>query len=224
MENKTKNSHLGTGQIQKILDETNLNVKMDQVEELLKNNEIEFPFKGDMYRVQKPTFGQKKETYKRRNKVMIDMYNDGTYMLQKDLIKMLKDKRGIDIEEMDRKYFLLVQQKEQKQGELGKLMEEKADKKQLEVFNDEITKIEREMNILSLEKAHLLEFSIEHQAETEIYLYLAYLLTEKKIEESGKEVQWVKVWNSYDDFLNSYEELIDVASYYATIVSQNEIR
>lgn len=216
--------NLNNNILQELLDKTKTNIKLDQIEQMLNSNVLEFVHKGEKYRVKKPTFGQKKETYMRRNKILLDLTKDGTYMFEKDLRLMLKEKRGIDIDEIDNKFLTLQKQKEDKKSELGKLLEEKADEKTLTLYRDEVLKIESQQQLLSFEKAQYLEPSIENQVETEIYLYLAYLLTEKAIEESGEEVKWVKVWETYDDFLNSYEELIDKASYYATIVSQNEIR
>lgn len=211
-------------QLEQILDQTKLNIQLDQVERLLKNNILTFDHDGEKYRVKKPTFGQKKETYNRRNKMLLEYMRDSQYMYEKDLRVVLKETRNIDIDEIDNQYLTLQQKKEDAQLELGKLLDQKADEKKLNIYREEISKIEQKQQLLSFEKAQYLEMSIENQVETEIYLYLAYLLTERLVEESGKEEQWVKVWKTYDDFLNSYEELIDKASYYATIVSQNEIR
>ena len=49
------------------------------------------------------------------------------------------------------------------------------------------------------------------------------IITEKKIEESGKEIQWVKAFDSYDDYINRDEAFINQVTFYASLIIRNEV-
>lgn len=204
------------------------------MEELLKKNEYEFDYKGIKYKVKKPTFGEKQEAYQKRIEKEISMLqskdSQGNYQYKSrnDLIKIHKE-RGVDVEELTTKFISLEKKKEDLNIKLGKALKEKKPENELQIYHDEIENINRIQQDLTFKKARLLELSIENQLDVFTYSYLTYLITEKEIKgkdlgDGNKEAnKWVRAWNSYEEFQNSPESVVNQVSYFAVIIVQNEV-
>jgi len=204
-------------ELQQFKNEMDEKLSIAEVERLLSNNVIDFEFKNNQYRVCKPTFKHKKLAYDRKIVMVNKLIKDVNYMFAADLKKVLKDVRGIDIDALDTQFNFLQKQTEEKQNQLGQALKDNVPEDELLIYKSEIQKIQKEQEEISFKKSSYLESSIENQVEVETYAYLTYLITQKK---SGD--NWVAVWDSYDDFLNTEEGLINLATFYTTIISQGE--
>jgi hypothetical protein len=188
------------------------------VEKLLGNNEIEFEYKKEKYKVRKPTYKERQDSYQRKivkyNELLQLKDENGNYKykIQDDLTAIYKE-RGIDIEEMDNKFLVLETKINNYKEKLGKALKEKKSDNELKIFRDEITNLLEQQKKISVKKNSLLESSLENQVLIYLYNYLTFLVTEKL-----KKDKWVKVWNSFEDFLNEEEQLINTASFYASLV------
>jgi hypothetical protein len=67
--------------------------------------------------------------------------------------------------------------------------------------------------MLSIKKTNLLQASIESQSLLYTYQYLTFIVTQKLVNE-----QWVKAWETFDEFLNSPDTLVNTASFNASII------
>jgi len=209
--------------VEKINETFKEDIDLALVEDILKNNEYVFTYKDIKYKVRKPTFGEKQGAYEKKVEREIflleskDENGKYRYKSAEDLKKLYKN-RGIDVDDMDNKFLTLEQKKNDLKLKLGKGLKEKKPKNELKVYHDEIYKIDLSQKELSFRKAKLLEISIENQLDIMIYSYLTYLISEKLVDE-----KWVKVWNSYEEFKNSPDDIINKVSYYAVLIIQNEV-
>ncbi len=227
MTEKSKKNKIEENQIEenikKIEKKFKSSLDLIEIEEIMKSNEFEFEFRGVKYKVKKPTFGQKQETQSKKTEKEIELIqikddNDNyKYKSREELIKIYKD-RGIDIDELDSTFVSLERKKNDLQIKLGKGLKEKKSKKELELYHDEIEKIDILQQEVSIKKAQLLISSTENQLEIFIYSYLTYLIAEKLVED-----KWVKVWSSYDEFQKTSGAIVDKISYYTVLIVQNEV-
>jgi len=212
----TNKSKVEEKKIQEKLSELKKNIDQTFVEELLANNEKEFEYKGVAYRIRRPTFKERQEAYQKRNEKFVELLKNDKYLLEEDLKKLYKQ-RGVDIDELDKKISLLQKQRNDLNLKLGKALEEKKSEPELKIYRDEIEKINEQIELLSIKKTNLLEYSIERQTFIFLYTYLTYLITEKKENDT-----WVKAWNSFEEFQNCSEDLVNLVSFYAAAMFQQD--
>jgi len=188
-----------------------------ETEKLLSDNSSEFDLEGVVYRVNKPSFEQKQTVNKERMKKLVSLLKDQEQLLEKDLIA-LYESRGISIAELDTSLDALRKRREDFAEKLGKGLVEKRDEKDLEIYKKEIEKVIVEQDALLMQKSALLDSSIESQINVFVYTYLAYLTLEKRVEED-----WVKAFDTYENFLKSDETLVNKATWVTTFVNRTEV-
>lgn len=209
-------------QTEKIKKDTEELMQRENINSLIKNNIVEFKFKDILYRVKKPSFEQKYQVNKVRMSKYIEMLKDKNNLLEEDLIK-LYESRGISIKELDIKFNTLNKQREDLAEKLGKALADKKPENELEVFTKEITRIISEQSELIARKTVLLDSSIEAQINVFIYTYLAFIITERFFPEGKEEGKWDRPWNSYQEFLNEEEDLVNTVVWYTATVAKSEI-
>ena len=192
---------------------------MALMEEGLKDNQMEFEFEGQRYRVVKPSFKHKQEVYNKQSEKFFELLNDSKYQLEDILIKKLKDK-GVDLEEMERQIRTIDVKKSDLMFKLGEMIKEnkgsEADRSTLERSIRDYTE---EQQVIVLKRAKYLEYSIENQCTVFSYTYLGYVITEKFVDDN-----WVKAFASYDEMLASDERLVNGISLRAVLIGQNELQ
>lgn len=203
--------------IEKIKKETADIILEDAVEDLIKDNIVEYEYKGSKYRAVKPTFKQKMLANQQRAKKFIEMIKDPSCVLENDLIKQY-GARGISIQEMDDKFNTLRIKREDLQWKLGKALEDGKPREELEIFKKEIENLLTEQTQIVMTKATLLDSSIESQLNVYIFTYLAAMITEKCVDG-----QWLQAWPDYEALINQHEELVNRVVYYASVVSKSDL-
>ena len=119
---------------------------------------------------------------------------------------------------MNKNYDEMEKQKSNLLFELGKAIKDKKPESVLQPYRDEISKLNTQQEEIAMRKAVLLDSSIESQINIYTYSYLAYLITEKSVND-----KWVRAWDNYDSFLNSEEALITTAVMHASLLTKNEV-
>lgn len=213
--------------LQEKIDKVRKDVKniqeMDVLSDLIKNNEIEFDNKGIRYRVRKPTFQHKLKANEERGRRYIALLKDKNYCLERDLIEIYKT-RGIDIDEMDRRYQNLEHERKDLLNKLGEALTKSKPKEELDVFRKEIEKINTDQQEIMIRKSVLLDTSIEAQINVFVYTYLSYLITERFYPGTEPSAdKWEKAWNSYEEFLAEDEVLVNLVVWNATLLTRSEI-
>lgn len=173
------------------------NSLMNLAEMAVQNNEIVFEDEGITYRVRKATFQEKQAGNNHRMKKYIELLKDKDCLLEKDLKKLYKD-RGIDLDDMDKQLTVLSTQQKSLMFDLGDSIKAKKPKTELMKYKEEIITVTKAIQELNVEKQQLLEFTLENRVIMEVYSYLIWTTSEKKV---GNE--WVKIWNTHDEFLGA---------------------
>jgi hypothetical protein len=214
MENEIKetSSELQVAEIKKKL--TDL-MDLSATEELLSNNNKIFEENGVTYRVHKPTFKEKQEIYQKRVEKFTELLNNEKYFLEKDLKKTYL-KRDINIDAMTQEMSNKMKRRDEIMLQLGELIKNGAPDDDLLKYKNEIQAINAEIQMISIQKTTLLEFSIENQVMIFIYSYMTFIVSEKKVNDN-----WVKVWNTFEEFQNDSSNIVNKLSYFATLLGSS---
>jgi len=204
---------------EKIAEETkkvNDVIDLNNIQDLLKKNEIEFELEGTKYRIKKPDFKQKQEAYQKRIEKFTELLANDKYLLEEGLKKMYL-KRGIDLDGMLRKMVQLQKERDNFSLKLGEVIANKGSQSDMEQYKDEIEKLNATIQELSAKRTGLLEFCIENQVLIYTYSYLTSVITDKLVKDGDKE-NWVKVWNTLDEFQEDKDRIANKISYYAAFI------
>jgi len=137
------------------------------------------------------------------------------YMSEADLVKLYLD-RGVDIQGLRATAKSLNDKKEAVSDKLGKLLSEDKNDKDQNTLKKEVEDLETKIRDLSISISTYMDISIEQQVLVYLYSYLAYLTTE--IKDGDK---WKKIWKSFDEFQSSDEGLINHATLYTTLITND---
>lgn len=215
-------------EVQKITKETEELIKSDFVEQVIKDNQVQFEIDGVKYRVRRPSFEEKQKVVSARTKKFIALLQDTTNLLEKDLCAVYES-RGISIAEINRSIDNLQAQRDEVNMKLGKLLAENRPETELLAFKQEIERITGEQNQLIMKKSAYLENSIESQVNVYTYVYLGGLITEKLVESpaTGDSVSpgasWGPAWASYDDFIKEPETTVNKVVWYTSLIARNDL-
>lgn len=191
-------------------------LNLNEIADLINSNEKIFEFEGVTYKVTRPNFNQKQEVYNKKIEKYVEMLRNDKYLLTKDLKELYK-KRGIDLDTIEINLKNKMKRRDDFMIKLGGEIKNNSNEETLQTLKKEIEELNTEIQVLSVEKSSLLEVSIEQQLLVFVYSYFVYLITTKKEGE-----RWIKVWNNYDEFMNSKQALINRLSYYVTMIIGSE--
>lgn len=180
-----------------------------EIENIVRNNIIEFDYKEKKFRVRKPTLADRQKANKKIAEKQIELLKSDKHVLRGELIKLYKAK-GIDIDKIDVKISELQKSHDELLLKLAKL-----DKKDdVEKIEQEILKIRSEQTRLSLEKSSLLSSSIESQLDEFLKSYLLFLSFEVKEND-----EWKQAFEKYQYMMETTEDkLILQAAYYLSLL------
>ena len=186
----------------KVINELEETTRMENV---IKDNKIEFKVKDKIFRVRKPNLTEQQDANKFRRKRYIELVNDDSFLFRKQWIKKYKVK-GIDIEKMDAE----IHQKQKEMEALLLRLAKLDNVKEIEKIKKDVLKLRDEQYEISIEKTDFLAYSIEDQLLISVNSYITYLVLEYKDKE-----KWDKYFESYKKFQESEEkELVNKAYYY----------
>ena len=169
-----------------------------QMEHIIKDNKIEFKSNKNVYRVRKPTLVEQKEAEKIKRKKYIELVSDDSYLFKKQWIEKYK-KKGLDVAKKEKRVRDINFEIKALLLKLAKT----AEKKSVDTLVKEVEKLRKEQRDVAIEVADLLNYSIESQLTLFVNSYVTYLVLEKK---EGN--TWKKVYNSYNDFETSEDEML----------------
>lgn len=161
-----------------------------RLEDLIKDNAIEFFVEEKKYRVRQLTPGEKKEIFKEQRKLYTKLVFDESYKFKKEWIVQYK-KQGIDIEVKEE----LARQYQAEQNKVLLKLSEIDDEKVVEELKAEVVAIREKIYAINFEIAQLLEFSIEQELETFSKCYTVSKVVEKQIEKG-----WESYFKTYAEF------------------------
>jgi hypothetical protein len=201
-------------QCKKLAEEIGELEQMSDVENMIKNNIIEFSLeeRETKFRVRLPVYEEQIKLEKFRRAKYLEFVQDNNIKFQKEWIKIYKDK-GIDILEMEQKVISLTKQMQEKQLKLAETSEEI----RVEKLKEEILTLRKEISELQLEKTDLLSYSLEDLLLTEVCSFMVYLVLEKLVED-----KWVKVYETYEEAAKTQDSVLFNKSFYYSSFLQTQ--
>ena len=199
MESKTK-------LIEKVTEKISLLNQTEKIEEIIKNNKIEFEVNKKTYRVSKPTNAQTIAVRKARNLKFYELLNSPAYKLKEVLIAELKE-NGYDIIAKEAEIKELGLQISDIQEKVAPIPTE--NKEAINNYKKEVKELEKKQSKIVNRISELLEFSVEQALEEFSNLYLIFSILEEEVED-----KWQPAFKTYIAFLDSDEsELLLDATY-----------
>ena len=187
--------------------------KVEKLEELIKDNKIVFEIEKVTYRVRKPNFKETEFNGRIRNKKKIELLEDPKCKLREELIKLYKE-NGKDILELERNINSYPSRMKPIQNRLAQVTVPK----DIALYKDELEKLEESQLELILERNECMSACIEKQVTEYANLYMTYLVTEKKVED-----KWVKAFNSYEEYLEQDEVIMQSTNYLSLLIYRRQI-
>jgi len=207
---------------EKIVKSMDDDINLKRVEEFIKDNKITFDYEGKQYRVKMLNLREKEELDILRRKKFSqllqakDDQNNYVYLLEKDLIKVLKD-RGMNIDEIDDDLKKLDSEFSRIQLELGESLSKNEGEAILKTYEDNIQTIISQKQVLSTQRNLLLTYSLENCLENYVYQVITFLSLEKLEDEL-----WIKAFDTLEDFQNYKDEnLIIKAGQFSILLQIN---
>jgi len=184
-----------------------------EIEDMVKNNVIEFDLEGAQYRVRPLNRREQTELYERRAKKFKELFSSD-YDFEEIVVKKYKEK-GIDIPSYNTRMQGLQSRIEDVLLNLATIAEEKT----IDRLKNEIIELRTKQSQLLTEKSGYLTYTIENQLLSFSIAYAVYLVLETK-----KEEKWSKLFKDYEEFEASENmELLNTAiGYISYLMNLNE--
>lgn len=186
---------------------------LEQLENLIKDNKIEFNVNNKVYRVRLPNWDETETANKekiRKFQEMLEAKDDKgkpQYRFKEYWIKLLKlQGEEYDIDKITSKINMINQQMDNLKLKLAQTKNEDG----ITNLKNEILQMKYDVATLSMKKTDLMKFSLEDQLLYHCNSYITYLVLEEKLED-----KWNRVFDNYDNFKNSQNvELLQKALFF----------
>ena len=186
-----------------------------RLENIIKDNKIEFKSGDRTFRVRKPTLEEQQEIDNVRRKKYLELVRDDSYLFKKQWIETYK-KKGIDINKIDTDIKRIDDELRRTLLRLAKT----TDKKGIGELKNQILKLRDEQYALSIEKTDLLSYSIEDQTFIHAKSYTAYLILERKEKD-----KWVRHFKDFEEFQRTEDsDLVSKLFYYFDVLIYSEVK
>jgi len=179
--------------------------------ELIKDNKSIFKTDGKSYQATMPNQKELTDATNIHNKEFIKLLQQDDTMVEKNLIKILKEKQGIDVKSMQEEIDKI--EKEILFNHIDCAHKKDTEKKAIEDLRQKKEELKNKRLKIVLEKAGFLAPAIEVRAKDEYYKYLTSCCTKvfKAKEEGSSEGEWVLVWKNYDEYCKDNSKIAYVA-------------
>lgn len=197
----------------RIVDEMEKSTDLSKVEDMIKDNKISFSHEGKEYRVRLLNQREKEELDMLRRKKFGQLIQDKDILLEKDLIKVLKE-RGIDIDSSDEEIRKSEAEENTIQMKLGEAIAKNEPGGILEEYKKQIEDLRLKKAILNTQKTLLLEFSLENQLLNYVSKIITYLSSDISVDGV-----WKRLFDSFEEFENySDDKLIEKLAQHSMIL------
>jgi hypothetical protein len=188
--------------------------ELEKLEEMIKNNIIEFTCDDIKYRVRKPNYAERQEIRNVKISKHNELRNNPAWKYEVQLVTELEAK-GISIASLVNKMLEKKCQIEELQIKLAEFGDQKEeDNKIISDLKGQIYNLLVEQRSIALEKAEYLSESIEAELLSLVNSYTCYIGLDK--EDNGK---WVRAFPDYDTFMNSDKDVLMYrAGYYMSLL------
>ena len=214
-----KKEKIHDDEVKKILDTMSEEYQIDKVSELIKDNKIEFEFEEKQYRVRLLNAKEKDELDMVRRRKFGQLLKDKDILLEKDLIIAYQEK-GIDIEDLDSKIKNLNAQIEAQNYKLGEALAKSPGDSILNTYKKEIINLTYKLHELTIQRGHLLEYSLENHLQNFVAQAISYLCLDIYVEkdEYQKDTHsgtWIRAFDKLDTFMEQDDRLVNLVAMYS---------
>lgn len=203
-----------------IVEKYNKDWEMIKVEELIRDNKISFEHNGENYQVRLLNQKEKDELdnlrRKKFNSLLQEKDEQGNYvyLTEKAIIKVLKERKDVDIAEVDEEINKIESEEKNIQFKLGESISKNDSETVFQAYKEKIEDLRLKKQILNTQRNLVLEFSLENQLLSYVYKIIAYLSLYKKVDK-----EWIRAFNNLEDFINCKDEgLVIMASQYSLLL------
>lgn len=210
-----KKKQLHDDEVRKILNTMMEEYQIDKVKDIIKDNQIEFEFGGNQYRVRLLNAKEKDELDMIRRRKFGQLLKDKDILLEKDLIIAYQEK-GINVEEIDDQIKKLNAELETQNYKLGEALAKTPGDTILKTYRDTILNLTYQLNECIIQRSHLLEYSLENYLQLFVAQAISYLCLDIKLED-----KWVRAFNTLDEFMIQEDKLINLVAVYSSYLYRN---
>lgn len=196
-------------EIKKILDNMTEEYQIDKVKDLIKNNQIEFDYLEKNYRVRLLTPKEVDELDLIRRRRFGQLIRDKDILLESDLIVAYKEK-GIDIKSIDEEINHINNQITDQNYKLGEALAKTPGDTILNTYKKEIINLTYKLHELTIQRGHLLEYSLENHLQNYVAQAISYLCLDIKVED-----KWVRAFDKLDTFMEQDDRLVNLVAVYS---------
>jgi len=205
-----KKEKIHDDEVKKILDSMAEEYQIDKVQDLIRDNKIEFSYEDREYRVRLLNAKEKDELDMIRRKRFGQLLKDKDILLESDLIIAYQEK-GINIGELDEQIKKINAELAAQNYKLGEALVKTPGDTILKSYKIEILKLTYSLNEVIIQKSHLLEYSLENYLQIFVAQAISYLCLDKKVED-----KWVRAFGTLDEFLTQEDKLINLVAVYSS--------
>lgn len=184
----------------KILANFQEDIELSKIEELIKDNKIEFENKDKVYRVGLLTLKQKEELYMMKLTKFGQLIKNKDILMEKDLIKIYSE-RGINIDELIDKIKKFDAEILTLKLSLGEAIEKNEPETILKTYEERIITLNQSKQLIVIQKTNYLSTSLESQLENYEAQFITYLTLE--LFNDGK---WERPFKNFEEFQNCEDE------------------
>ena len=204
-----KKEALHNEEVKKILDEMQENYQIDKVADLIRDNKIEFSYEDKEYRVRLLNSKEKDELDMIRRRRFGQLLKDKDILLEKDLIIAYQEK-GIDIKSIDEEINHINNQITDQNYKLGEALAKTPGDVILNTYKKEIINLTYKLHELTIQRGHLLEYSLENHLQNYVAQAISYLCLDVKVED-----KWVRAFDKLDTFMEQDDRLVNLVAVYS---------
>jgi hypothetical protein len=187
--------------LKKVVDKINDDKELTNIEQLIQDNKVEFEHKGNIYRVRLMSLREKQDLHEFRLSKYGEMLQDKNVLLNKDIIRLYKERDLIDIDKLRDDISKIDAELNTLQMDCGRALENKASESILNDYKDKINKLLTDKQLINFRIDDFLRLSLENQLLNYVAEYITYLTLDVQ-----RDDKWERVFKTYEDFLNCEDE------------------
>jgi len=204
-----KREALHDEEVKKILDKMQEDYQVDKVKDLIQDNKIEFEFGEKQYRVRLLNAKEKDELDLIRRSRFGQLLQDKNILLEAKLITAYQEK-GINISELDAKIKNLNSQINDLNYKLGEALVKTPGDIILNTYKQDILKLTYQLHEVTIQRGHLLEYSLENHLQNYVAQAISYLSLDVKTDD-----KWARAFDKLENFMEQDEKLINLTAMYS---------
>lgn len=175
---------------------------------LIKDNKIIFVIDKNVYRCTMPSQKDLALAEDLENKLKVQFLQKEGYVTKRVLKKILKEKQGIDIDELEKEKDICQNELKDVYIELNLVTDE--DTKKIDELKKKVDELDNRFTSLMIEITEYLQPCIEEQIRKKYYEFLTYHCTEKCVSEE----KWERVWKTLEEYETDNSKLAHTAVAY----------